>query len=67
MNTLIPNEVKIALLGFAIIMLALGITGDADHQESIIAERHYCEMVAMYDRTGGGNGWPPYKGREICE
>lgn len=51
-------------LGAMLIML---IAGTADYQAEVAEDALYCEMVESWDRTGGNVGWPPYRGREICE
>lgn len=54
-----------ATVGFALLVLALLITGTGDHKDAKVEDQHYCEMVELYKRSGGENGWPAYKGK--CE
>ena len=54
------------LLGVLFIVTVAFIAGRMDHDDAVEGQRQYCEMVEIYDRSGGEYGWPPYRGREIC-
>ena len=54
----------VALAAVTIVfVVALGLEGVSDEQA---AQDHYCEMVDIWDRSKGEYGWPPYRGRELC-
>lgn len=38
----------------------------AEISDEQAAQDQYCEMVDIWDRSKGEYGWPPYRGREIC-
>lgn len=63
------DERKVAILALGIILVALGMAGQGDLAESETDATNYCEMVEIYKRTGGGNGWPDYRGiyQEVCK
>jgi len=63
------DERKVAILALGIILVALGMAGQGDLVESETDATNYCEMVEIHKRTGGGNGWPDYRGiaAEVCE
>jgi len=49
----------------AFLVIALGLAGNADLEEAKAQRERYCDMVQIYERTGGDAGWPPYDGE--CE
>ena len=48
----------------AALIAGLYVTG-GDQSEAERQAELYCEMVQIWDQTGGEYGWPPYKGE--CE
>lgn len=54
------TEIHFSLIALGAIILGLGLTSDFEEQKSIAD--NYCEMVEIHKRTGGGAGWPDYKG-----
>ena len=36
-------------------------------EELLAGDRQYCEMVALYQESGGQYGWPDYKGNAARE
>ena len=48
------------LLGTLTFMAFIWIS-NASYEDEIIAENHYCEMVSIYESSGGENGWPNFK------
>ena len=55
--------VALAMVG---LVFALALTA-ADRSDEQAAQDQYCEMVDIWDRTKGDAGWPPYRGRELCQ
>jgi hypothetical protein len=51
---------KKILLG-TLAFMAFAWISNASYEDEIIAENHYCEMVAIYESSGGENGWPNFK------
>ena len=41
--------------------------GKMDAEDDQAAQANYCEMVELFDKTGGEQGWPAYDGREQCK
>lgn len=39
----------------------LGVAGQMDYEDAIMAEKHYCEMVTAYKESNGQYGWPDFK------
>lgn len=56
----------LVLFAALILFTVVVIVGRMDVQDEEAAQSHYCEMVDIWDRSGGEYGWPPYRGREIC-
>ena len=61
---------KLMLIALVIVIIAVGVVNlffksDRVSDEEML-ERQYCEMVGIWDRSAGEYGWPPYRGREIC-
>lgn len=42
----------------------LGIIGSEDYNGAAADHRHHCEMVALWEKSGGENGHPNYDQRE---
>lgn len=56
------------ILGFIAIVIAMGITGQADYEEAERQEQEYCEMVKLWKQTKGEAGWPAFRAGEVsCE
>lgn len=53
-------------IGITVLFTTFVLIGSMDMQDESAAERHYCDMVEIFDKSGGEYGWPPYRGREIC-
>lgn len=43
-------------------VLAYGCVGEGDYAAARDVQSVYCQMVEMYDQTGGQEGWPDYRG-----
>ena len=61
---------KLMLIALVIVIITVGLINlffksDRVSDEEML-QRQYCEMVDIWDRSGGEYGWPPYRGREIC-
>ena len=52
------------LIGLALLAL-YGLVGNGDVQDEQAQRDRYCDMVELWDQTGGEAGWPPYNGK--CE
>jgi hypothetical protein len=55
-----------AILAIAGIIIAMGIAGNMDVQEEERQHAEYCEMVKLWQQSGGQAGWPAYDGEEVC-
>ena len=63
------QETKDIAKGIAVvllILLAMGAVGSGDYQEAVMLQEEYCANLAVWDASGGSEGWPPYQGREVC-
>jgi hypothetical protein len=40
----------------------LSIVGNMEAEDKKAERQHYCEMLDIWNETGGEYGWPPYKG-----
>jgi hypothetical protein len=63
------QETKDIAKGVIIILLILvvmGLVGSGDYQEAVLLQKEYCANLAVWDASGGEDGWPPYQGREVC-
>lgn len=56
------------------ILLAAGLTGHFDAEDEQIANEQYCEMVGIWKQQAAAgipkerrDGWPPFKGMEVCK
>jgi len=55
------------LMGAIVAALLAGLYLTApDKLEAERQHQSYCDMVEVWDETGGEYGWPPYNGREGC-
>jgi len=52
-------------LGAALFLAMLSIVGNMNAEDKRQERERYCQMVDMWNETGGEYGWPPYKGE--CE
>jgi len=43
-----------------------GLAGTADYEEAVRQQQQYCDMLGIWEKTGGEYGWPPYKGDDQC-
>lgn len=55
------------IIGLAAVLLVFGLVGNADHDQPLLEQRHYCEMVALFVATQGEFGWPAYREEITCE
>lgn len=55
-----------AILAIAGIIIAMGIAGNMDVQEEERQHAEYCEMVKLWQQSGGQAGWPAYNGEGTC-
>ncbi len=51
-----------------LLLLALGITGRGDHEEALLIEQEYCEMVDLWGQTNGRDGHPDWRQlyQQVC-
>ena len=52
----------LALVGIVFVLVLTA----AEVSDEQAAQDEYCEMVDIWDRSKGEYGWPPYRGRELC-
>lgn len=50
------------ILGALAFVVMYGIVGSMDYKSELQEEKRYCEMVSLWNESGGDIGWPPYKG-----
>jgi hypothetical protein len=55
-----PSNVIIAGL---IIIICGGVLSTTEDPNP---DNEYCDMVELYKQSNGENGWPAYKGEEVC-
>lgn len=56
-----------AIIAALLALATLGLVRqDGRPSDEQMQQDHYCEMVEIHDRTNGDAGWPPYRGRELC-
>tara|TARA_R110000737_G_C14470745_1_gene466692 strand:+ start:600 stop:788 length:189 start_codon:yes stop_codon:yes gene_type:complete len=46
---------------FALVACGYLWVSNGSFQDEIMQENHYCEMVSIYESSGGENGWPNFK------
>lgn len=54
------------IVGLAAIVLVFGLVGNIDHDQQVLEQGEYCEMVALFVATDGEFGWPAYRGEITC-
>jgi len=52
------------LIGISIIVIGLGIVGQADYKDATREHAHYCAMVDTWTRFHGTRGHPNYEARD---
>ena len=53
----------------AVLILAMySWAADGEMQDELDEQALYCKMTAMYEASGGENGWPDYRGqrKQLC-
>lgn len=55
------------LLCIPALLAALAWAAWSDHQAQALEDDVYCEMIELWSISGGHAGWPPYRGREVCD
>jgi len=43
-----------------LLVSALMMVGQMDYEDAVLAERHYCDMLERFEKSGGEYGYPPY-------
>lgn len=56
-----------AILAIIGIIIAMGIAGNMDAEDEQLQLDHYCEMVKLWKKTNGRQGWPAYNGEGACQ
>lgn len=51
------------IMAFGVMLLLLGVIGNEDYNGALADHRHYCEMVSLWEASGGQNGHPDYNSR----
>jgi len=49
-----------------VVLISLGVAGNADNKEAVRHQSIYCEMTELYRDTGGDLGWPEYDSNINC-
>jgi len=49
-------------LGAALFLAMLSIVGNMNAEDKRQERERYCQMLELWNETGGEYGWPPYKG-----
>lgn len=52
---------------YAFAFMALVAAGCSHLQAEPNPDAEYCTMIKLYQTSHGENGWPPYRGRGVCE
>jgi len=59
-------------VGFAFLLVLMGIAGQSDYEDAVMQEKAYCEMVRIWEDDAARGvppenraGWPPYKGEDV--
>lgn len=60
------KDIAVGLILILAILCAMGVVGSGDYQEAVMLQDEYCANLAVWDASGGSEGWPPYQGREVC-
>jgi len=54
-------------IGAALFLAMMSIVGNMNAEDKRQERERYCEMVDIYNETGGEYGWPPYRDNIECE
>lgn len=54
------------IIGLAAVLLVFGLVGNADHDQQMLEQGEYCEMVALFVATNGELGWPAHREEITC-
>lgn len=64
---------NIHFVGFALILVVIGIAGQSDYEDAVEQDTVYCEMVELWENDGARGvapedraGWPPFKPDVSC-
>ena len=60
-------KITATIAGLILFTAVMGWVGNGDVEEAERQLETYCEMVGIWDESGGEYGWPPYDGREQCQ
>jgi len=59
-------------VGFALLVVFMGIVGISDYEDAVAQEKMYCDMVRIWEDEAARrvppekrSGWPPFKGNEV--
>ena len=61
------SDFVVGSVGVGALLVFLSLAGAEDVREAEHQVTEYCEMVKLWKSSGGENGWPAYKGEEICQ
>lgn len=61
------SDFVVGSVGVGALLLFLSVAGAEDVREAERQVTEYCEMVELWKSSGGENGWPAYKGEEVCK
>ena len=53
----VPNKILIGTLAF----LVFAWVSNSSFEDELAEQKHYCEMVSIYESSDGQNGWPNFK------
>ena len=66
------KETRLMLLALFAMFILFGIAGNMDYQDELDNQRHYCEMVEIWENDAARGvpaeqraGWPPFKGETV--
>lgn len=61
------GDFVIGLVCVGAMLVFLSLAGAEDVREAEHQVTEYCQMVELWKSSGGENGWPAYKGEEVCK
>lgn len=51
-----------AVTALGLLVLSIGLLENPSREQQT-----YCDMVEIWEQSGGELGWPPYRGKEHCK
>ena len=61
------SDFVVGSVGLGALLAFLAVAGAEDVREAEHQVSEYCQVVELWKSSGGENGWPAYKGEEVCK